>query len=198
MALQDENGPKSTTVELSKKPVSKSSHILVSHLSNEVFMTTIAWNNRYIAADRQMNDNGVNAITTKLEILRTPSPSCWIFVIAHSGSVSLSKAMSRSITDGSDWPKSSDDEYASIVVIKPQKTVVEMYDDTRKIPITVEDDFYAMGSGRKFALGAMHSGQNPMQAVQAAIELDPYSGGGVDYGVDYIDLHAHELEIKAY
>lgn len=44
-------------------------------------------------------------------------------------------------------------------------------------PITAE--FYAIGSGADFALGAMAIGADAERAVEAAISLDPHSGGPI-------------------
>lgn len=39
--------------------------------------------------------------------------------------------------------------------------------------------YYALGSGKEAALGAMFAGGDPETAVRAAIEHDPHTGGGV-------------------
>jgi len=43
------------------------------------------------------------------------------------------------------------------------------------------DDFCSVGSGSQAAMGAMHAGANAIDAVFAAIEVDPLSGGEVQY-----------------
>jgi len=40
-------------------------------------------------------------------------------------------------------------------------------------------EFEAIGSGARFALGAMHAGATPINAVRAAIDLDDGTGGEV-------------------
>src|SRR3974390_2023022 len=39
----------------------------------------------------------------------------------------------------------------------------------------IKDTFYAVGSGAKAALGAMHMGADAYRAVQVACEIDPYT-----------------------
>lgn len=43
----------------------------------------------------------------------------------------------------------------------------------------VSDDFYAIGSGAKAALGAMHCGKSAIEAVRIAARIDPYTGGRI-------------------
>ena len=45
--------------------------------------------------------------------------------------------------------------------------------------ITVNEPFSAIGTGSIAALGAMHSGATPREAVQAATKIDPFSGMGI-------------------
>lgn len=47
----------------------------------------------------------------------------------------------------------------------------------RAEPIT--EEFYAIGSGAKVALGAMHHGASAREAVEIAKLVDPYTGGEV-------------------
>ena len=46
-------------------------------------------------------------------------------------------------------------------------------------PQQVHDDYFAIGSGTKVALGAMYMGATAVQAVEAACQFDPYTGGKV-------------------
>lgn len=42
----------------------------------------------------------------------------------------------------------------------------------------VDDGFHAIGSGQTAALGAMHSGASPLDAVKVAAKVDPFTGAG--------------------
>jgi hypothetical protein len=42
-------------------------------------------------------------------------------------------------------------------------------------PYKIELEFYAIGSGAKAALGAMHMGASAERAVEVACEIDPYT-----------------------
>jgi len=41
-------------------------------------------------------------------------------------------------------------------------------------------EMYAVGSGAKFALGAMHAGATPEEAVRAAMAFDCFTGGDIE------------------
>lgn len=41
--------------------------------------------------------------------------------------------------------------------------------------------FYSLGSGREIAMGAMQVGKSAKEAIKAAIELDTFSGGKVNF-----------------
>ena len=47
----------------------------------------------------------------------------------------------------------------------------------------IKDTFYAVGSGAKAALGAMHMGADAYRAVQVACEIDPYTAPPVIYRI---------------
>lgn len=51
--------------------------------------------------------------------------------------------------------------------------------DSWLVPERVEDDFYAIGSGAKAALGALHMGADAVKAVEVACLIDPYTEGPV-------------------
>lgn len=44
--------------------------------------------------------------------------------------------------------------------------------------LAVEEKFAAMGSGAPSALGALHAGATPKEAVLAAMKVDPFTGMG--------------------
>lgn len=46
-------------------------------------------------------------------------------------------------------------------------------------PWRVDRPFYALGSGSTVAMGAMQQGASAVEAVEAAIALDIYSGGPI-------------------
>lgn len=63
------------------------------------------------------------------------------------------------------------------VVLAPNGLVFEY--DKWGIPVPVTAEFYAVGSGAKAALGAMHAGASAEMAILAACQVDPYTRGPV-------------------
>jgi hypothetical protein len=48
------------------------------------------------------------------------------------------------------------------------------------VPMRVEGDVWAIGSGAQAAFGAMFMGADPEEAVRIAIRIDPYCGGPIN------------------
>ena len=48
------------------------------------------------------------------------------------------------------------------------------------IPAKIKNDFYAIGTGAAYAIGAMRMGASPTEAVAIACEFDPASWGPID------------------
>jgi hypothetical protein len=46
-------------------------------------------------------------------------------------------------------------------------------------PVQILEPFYAIGSGAKAALAAMHCGKSAVEAVRIAARIDPYTGGRI-------------------
>jgi ATP-dependent protease HslVU (ClpYQ) peptidase subunit len=44
--------------------------------------------------------------------------------------------------------------------------------------LAIKDPFFAIGSGALTALGALHAGASPRDAVKAAMKIDPFTGMG--------------------
>ena len=70
------------------------------------------------------------------------------------------------------------DETANFLVVYADGRVHEY--GRSHIPDILEDEFVAIGSGRDFALAAMHLGQSAVEAVGLACRLDANCGLGVD------------------
>jgi len=64
------------------------------------------------------------------------------------------------------------------IVVKPDGSVY-LADDSLHMSGPIRCDFYAIGSGAKYALGAIAAGASAPEAVEAAIRFDQHSGGDV-------------------
>lgn len=138
-------------------------------------MTTIAWDGRYLAADKMTVNNGLARTTTK--IWRVGD-----LLVGVSGSLDAGVAMKHWIEDGEkpeEFPESQKkvDTYSPVCVIRNKEYWVY---ETTPYPFRIEDAFAAMGSGRDFALMAMYYGEPAKNAVLMTSKFDVGTGGGVD------------------
>lgn len=68
----------------------------------------------------------------------------------------------------------------SAIRVKPDGSVW-LYDDAYFATGPLEGEFFTIGSGRKYALGALHAGADIFQAGFVAIACDPFCGGKLRY-----------------
>lgn len=73
--------------------------------------------------------------------------------------------------------KPSVDDYGGLVVDK-YNNLFKLEKGLYFIPIYA--DFFAVGSGRDVAFGALDNGATVMQAIESAIKFDIYTGGNVE------------------
>lgn len=96
---------------------------------------------------------------------------------AACGSASFCEAWKAWITGQSDErpePRSEGDECDTGLLVRPDGRV-EIHEAGGFW--VFEGEYYAVGSGRDQALGAMHAGASAEAAVEAAMAHDVYSGG---------------------
>lgn len=139
-------------------------------------MTTVAWDGKTLAADKQATNNGLRATVTK--IWRVGQ-----LLVGGSGSPDFIGEMLHWIERGRELPlfpntQRDKDDWQPILVVEADGTL-SVYERT-PFPLRPEGDFHAMGSGRDFAMAAMHLGCDARRAVEVAIELDAGSGCGID------------------
>lgn len=140
-------------------------------------MTTVAWNGRFLAVDKQMTSNDALIETgTKAMCLYGNAVLAWTGL--HECGLLLADWF-RHGAKADTWPafQGADDWTRLIVAYKAG--VCEVY-ERHPIAQVVEDPFMAWGSGAMYALGAMHAGADPKSAVLAATRFDPRTGCGVD------------------
>lgn len=138
-------------------------------------MTVIAWDGKTLAADKRAVNNGY-AGGTVTKIHRWPGGLC-----AFSGDLDVGMALVAWLRGGADpdvYPKKQADHAANFLVIH-QDGRIERY-ETVPVPLLFEDRFTAMGSGRGYALAAMHLGHDARAAVEVACALDNGCGNGID------------------
>ncbi len=159
-------------------------------------MTTIAWDGRYLAADRLLvfNDNDkCPLLVRKLDVAYQHGNALPGGAVASTGLIT--ERWRAALTEW--WlsghpvhhmpPAGCQSDAGTFIAISPGCLAeVFTYVNPYGTPVGAPD---AWGSGCDFAIGAMLMGASAMQAVDAACQRCPRSGGGVDF-IDLQDLTA--------
>ena len=138
-------------------------------------MTIIAWDGKTLAADKRLTNCGMASPVTK--IFR-----CEESLIGISGEFSLAQELINWYKNGCEIDKfpafqRDEDDYVGMLVIN--KKGVFKYGRT-PFPMILESQFFAIGSGRDYAMAAMHLGKTAVEAVEIASIFDCGCGNGVD------------------
>lgn len=141
-------------------------------------MTCIAWDGKTLAADKRATSVGYPATTTKIFRLKDGS------IAGFTGDADSARALLDWYESGAGkdaFPPNRDGQgncRAILMVITPDRRVMQI--QREPFPIEFEDPFTAMGSGRDYALAAMHLGYDARKAVEVASALDTDCGNGID------------------
>lgn len=141
-------------------------------------MTTIAWDGRTLAADKQSTDSS-GLMTTVTKIWRIDD-----YLFGATGSSPAIQEFKHWISNGADpkdFPSNirPDTPWSVHAIVISAEQGIRVFENSA-FAFTVERTRHAMGSGRDFALGAMRCGKSAVQAVEIASEFDCGTGQGVD------------------
>jgi len=151
-------------------------------------MTTVAWDGEYLAVDRQTtNGADTKGETTKLVVYEQDGVTCAFAGVGDAPDLHMVHRWLRDGARESNAPTVEETSGGLLVVRSPDK--IEAFDlvvvakDGRTLYVDrhrLEKKFTAIGSGHKFALGAMAAGVNAIRAVIIAAGFDTMTGEGVD------------------
>lgn len=134
-------------------------------------MTTIAWDGKLLAGDKQCSFGNTPLGCTK--VFRADG-----LIWGCCGDLEDTVLFGRWIYEG--CPKDNKPELAdNFTAIVIELGQCWQY-NPKLVPLKVESRLWACGSGADYALGAMAMGADARHAVEVAIEFDIYSGIGVD------------------
>lgn len=137
-------------------------------------MTTIAFDGRSLAADRRANfGDMVLHGAAKIERLEDGR------LIGAAGNASICQIWRDWMRTGGDRPEIlyDDEEFINGIEVKQNG---DCWLHGRYASVKIETPFVAVGSGAHFAMGAMATGANAVQAVNIAAQFDPSTGGKID------------------
>lgn len=138
-------------------------------------MTIVAWDGKTLAADKRAENAGLSRTVTK--IFRIDN-----LLVGVAWNLCAGLEMIEWVKNGrkpSDFPEIQRDknERSNFLVIENGKLLVY---ETSPQPIIFEDEFFAFGSGRDYALAAMACGKSAKEAVEIACMFDTGCGNGID------------------
>lgn len=138
-------------------------------------MTTIAYKDGILAGDRQSNYGSLPAATTKIH-----RHGKW--VAGACGNTAQIAQVHKWVADGMDpsqYPAFQNDPQDAVTMLLASAEGLFVLDCT-PVPYKIEQPFFAIGSGRDFAIAAMDLGLNAVEAVHLASKFDTTTGLGVD------------------
>lgn len=141
-------------------------------------MTTIAYRDGVLAADRRAYSGGKSPIGLKTKVERLKDGS---LLGVSSTVVGASTQIRDWVERGCPLPAPDDlqPESFELLLIRPSGEVFYAC-NAPTLTGPLEAAFLAVGSGSDYALGAMSMGASAVEAVEVAASHDPWTGGGVN------------------
>ena len=139
-------------------------------------MSIIAWDGKHIAADRQATSGQIICTCLKLFAVRG-------YAVGFVGREDAGLLLLEWFKAGGkveDWPTDLQmSDAGATLIVAGRKKVWEICE----LPVfsEVRDPFWAWGTGREVALGAMSGGADARTAVETAIRFDISCGVGMDF-----------------
>lgn len=139
-------------------------------------MTVIAWDGKTLAADKRAGTDQPRTVT---KIRRATNGALLGCTGTACGDMEL-MAWYEAGADPEKFPPTQRNNATSsyMIEITPDRKI-HMYQDC-PFPATFEDGTHAIGSGRDFAMAAMHLGKTARESVEVAIALTATCGNGID------------------
>jgi len=136
-------------------------------------MTTIAWDGKTLAGDRQCTWGGTPTPTTKVFKVKIDKKK---YLIGAAGATADCQAFVEFVKGGfKDTPTYK--EFTGLVIDREGRMTVYSENPNSSV---LNPKFWAIGSGGEYAMGAMAFGATAAEAVLIAADLDVNTGLGVD------------------
>lgn len=138
-------------------------------------MTVIAWDGQTLAADkRALLGNYKGGTMTKIH--RWKGGICGVSGEAKAGMELVSWLQGGADVD--DFPELDEDTCVDLLVVHDDGRVA-VYEKS-PTPLWMEEKHMAIGSGKDYALSALHLGKDAKEAVAFACTMDAFCGNGID------------------
>jgi hypothetical protein len=139
-------------------------------------VTVIAWDGRTLAADKRAHKYGLAYTVTK--VFRVGADR----LVGISGDASRGAELIAWLERGGDpasYPELKDKDCPAFMLCVERGGRVLLYEKTAH-PYVCEDEKWAEGEGRDFAVSAMHAGMDARAAVEWACRFVISCGNGID------------------
>lgn len=153
-------------------------------------MTTIVWDGRFLAADRQWSrhDGSIVGYRTKFETFERPDNTGHPrkYAVVCSGTEIDTVKFARWCTDKkmllAEYPK-LDESFQGLVLVEKGKGVslLLFLHDSEGVSLRMDQPFAIGCEGRSFAEGCLAMGANAPRAVLATSRFCVWTGGGVEF-----------------
>lgn len=145
-------------------------------------MTIIVWDGKTLVADKQATEGSVLQTVTKIRKITSGKQKGWL--IGAAGATAQCNMMMGWFEAGANpnnFPHSlqKEDGFAAHMVAISPEGVVHKYEFV-PFPIIFEDQFYAAGTGRDLAIGALAMGADAKTACEIACTYSTDCGVGMD------------------
>ena len=145
-------------------------------------MSVVVWDGKTLAADRQVTDGSMVRTTTKIRAIKTGKFKGYLMgAVGATATANLAMDWFEAGANPSHFPyeyMKSSEMGASLVVITQDKEIWRF--DHLPVPIIMEDEEYATGSGRDFAYGALSMGADAAKACEIACGHSVECGVAID------------------
>ncbi len=139
-------------------------------------MSIIVWDGKTLAADKRATQNGLAFTVTKIHKIN----GNLVGVTGDYPSATMVLDWYKNGADATKWPKCQEDKdrWASLAVITPARKIFKY--EQEPISFEIEENYFAFGCGRDFAISALEMGADAEAAVRVTCKYDVYCGNGVD------------------
>ncbi|HDL7100133.1 TPA: hypothetical protein PXM79_002924 [Yersinia enterocolitica] len=153
-------------------------------------MTTIAWDGKALVADGQSTLGDLICSLRERKIYCPDNGVKWmvngekILAIGAAGDCGAEFELLEKLASGITYATkfSPAVSFSAIAICGPNRAyLISSKEESAQISLCLQIDPYALGSGSTVAITAMHLGKNSLEAVNAAIDMDVYSGGLVHW-----------------
>lgn len=140
-------------------------------------MTTIVWRDGVMAADSRGYGGDKCPVGQKQKIKRLADGT---LIGCSSNTPGQPEAVLAWYEAGADVEKAPKfpENHFRFLAVKPDGSAY-LGEDSFYLAGPLSAEFYAVGSGEQYAMGALHMGATATQAVRAAIDLDVWTGGEI-------------------